>query len=150
MPETQNKEKIVKAPREESQMSSKGLSTRVALGSSNTRKERGDAFKTLRENYVPRELYVQPNIKHEGKIKIQSDTQGLQKSRAPCLRKQREEVLHRNEEVKEKRKAWDLGNVIPLGDEKGRAQRTAGQGTEGRKSSPVQQGRGTKGSGKSR
>lgn len=74
MPETQNKEKIVKAPREESQMSSKGLSTRVALGSSNTRKEQGDAFKTLRENYVPRELYVQPNIKHEGKIKIQSDT----------------------------------------------------------------------------
>lgn len=110
-------------------MSYKGLSTRVALGSSNTRKERGNAFKTLRKNYIPGELYVQPNIKHEGKIKIQSDTHGLQKSRAPFLRKQLEEVLHQNEEVKEKRKAWDLGNVIPLGDEEeeGRARRTAGQ-----------------------
>lgn len=66
--ETQKKEKIVKKPQRGKPYD--GLRIRVALGFSKTRRQWSNAFKILRDNYVQLELYAQPNIKHEGGIKL--------------------------------------------------------------------------------
>lgn len=63
---TQKKEKMVRVPREERQISYKGRRLSVALDFQKTRGQWRAAFNLLRDSYVHLKLYGLPNIKQDG------------------------------------------------------------------------------------